>query len=233
MKLPSKQSVISTVLWLALLLAMAASVQHLAWTFGTVERAGFEWRGWVPALALDGGLAALAYTIQQRRRVSRKTWGLWAGVVGFAAVSALANFYHALHVEGLAMDLLWVKVAKALILSATLPVAYIFLGEIVSGDDAQAAETAAKRAEREQKRSDQAAERALLAEQNEAARLALEVERATAAAALPPVLATPSEVRRECSEEGCGYVAIGSDERSAQNRLNAHKSKHNHRVTAL
>ena len=174
-----KTKAINYVLWLALILAMGASIQHLAWTFGTVERPGWGALGWIPAIAVDTGLAALAYTIQQRKRAKRPVAILWGGVVGFAVVSALANLYHALAVEGVAVDTGWIVYAKALVLSATLPVAYIFLGEIISGDDANVAdkiEDQAKReqakAEREQRREDLRTER----ETAEAKRFLLEAE---------------------------------------------------------
>lgn len=168
-----KQKFITSVLWIAFVLAMAASVQHLAWTFGTLERPGYEWLGWVPAVAVDTGLAALAYTIQQRKRAKRPVAILWAGVAGFAAVSALANLYHALAVEGVAIAAGWVVYAKAFVLSATLPVAYIFLGEIISGDDATEADKLAKQADREQNRADRIAR----AEEMRAERELLEAKR--------------------------------------------------------
>lgn len=173
----SKSKAVETVLWLALILAMAASIQHLAWTFGTVERPGYEWLGWIPALAVDTGLAALAYTIQQRKRAKRPVVILWAGVVGFASVSAIANLYHALAVEGVALTSAWITIAKAVVLSATLPVAYIFLGEIVSSDDAGAA----TKAEQDEQRRKLLEERKLRKDEqattNEAKRLELEQQK--------------------------------------------------------
>ncbi len=62
-----KQSIANIVLWLAYGLALAASLNHVAWAFGTLEFAGHAWTGWLAALAVDAGLAALAYAIQQRR----------------------------------------------------------------------------------------------------------------------------------------------------------------------
>jgi len=174
---PSKFNFLTLSLWLAFILAMAASIQHLAWTFGTVERPGFEWLGWVPAVAVDTGLAALAYTIQTRRKTKRPVFVLWGGVVFFAVISAGANLYHALSVERVAVasDLIvWIK---AIVLSATLPAMYVFIGEIISGDEAQAVAAL----EREEQRNRAKEERTLrLAEQqaaNEAKRLALEEQR--------------------------------------------------------
>jgi len=168
-----KNKLIGWVLWLAMILTMVASIQHLAWVFGTVERPGYQSLGWIPAIAVDAGLVALAYSIRQRSRAKRSTKVLWAGIVGFAIISALANFYYALSVEGVAIATGVIVYAKALVLSATLPAMYIFLGEIVSGDDANAADRLAKQAEREQRRADLAAER----DAAEAKRLLLEAER--------------------------------------------------------
>jgi len=172
-----KIRVINAVLWLAYVLAMASSIQHLAWTFGTVERTGQEWLGWVPAVAVDAGLAALAYTIQQRKRVGGSTWLLWAGLIGFALISAGANFYHAIFAHGVVEQVDTMLLIKAGVLSATLPALVVYLGEVVSSDDAQASnkaeqeqQRAAAREEREQRRLDRAAE-------NETKRLELEQQR--------------------------------------------------------
>lgn len=211
-----KTKLINGVLWLALILAMAASVNHLAWTFGTVEQPGAEWLGWIPALAVDTGLAALAYTIQQRKRAKRPVAILWYGVAGFAVVSALANFYHALAVEGFALSGSFVAVAKAVILSATLPAAYIFLGEIVSGDDAKAADDLVAQAERERRKADREAERERAKEERdllETKRLLLEAEQA-ASEAVPEV----AQAEILCSDCGRGFATI--------NALNAHRRIH-------
>jgi hypothetical protein len=217
--LTTKTGVINGALWLALLLTMGASIQHLAWVFGTVERPGYEWLGWIPAVAVDAGLAALAYTIQQRKKAKRPTAVLWGGVAGFALISALANLYHALAVEGVALAGTWIMYAKAFVLSATLPAMYIFLGEIVSGDDATAARTSEQaaerergRAERDQRRLDLQAETAALQAK---ARL-LEAERATLQAKAEPEPVAPSEAQAVvCGDCGRGFRSI--------NARNAHK----------
>jgi len=147
----TKQNVANVVLWLAYVLALGASLGHVAWSFGTLEFTGQAWAGWPAAIAVDAGLAALAYAIQQRKRAKRPTLTLWAGVVMFASISAFANVLHALTVEtGAAVTLATfggvdaLALARAVILSATLPLLVVYLGEVVSSDDA----TAAERAER-------------------------------------------------------------------------------------
>lgn len=158
----NKAQLANIVLWAAYALALAASLNHVAWAFGTLEFPGQEWNGWLAALAVDAGLAALAYAIQQRRRAKRPIWTLWLGVVLFASISAFANVLHALTVQtGLdvttetfgRMDAL--ALAKAIILSATLPLLVVYLGEVVSSDDAEAS----RLAESEQKRRDRRAQR--------------------------------------------------------------------------
>src|SRR5512133_3189220 len=62
MKQEHKSGIIYAVLWLAFILAMIASIQHLASTFGTAEQPSLQWLGWIPAVAVDAGLAALAYS---------------------------------------------------------------------------------------------------------------------------------------------------------------------------
>jgi hypothetical protein len=224
-----KNKLIGWVLWLAFILAMVSSLQHIAWTFGTVERVGQEWLGWIPAIAVDAGLAALAYTIQQRRKAKRPVAVLWAGVGIFAIISALANLYHALSVEVGGFTTLAaigtidaLLIAKAVFLSATLPALVVYLSEIISGDDAAAARTseqaAAKaeaKAEREQRREDLSAER----EAAEAKRLLLEAEQTTLIATLP---ASISEIHP------AHVVVCETCERefSSMNALNAHRRAH-------
>jgi hypothetical protein len=158
----TKSQLANIVLWAAYALALMASLNHVAWAFGTLEFAGQAWNGWLAALAVDAGLAALAYAIQQRRRAKRSVWTLWLGVVLFASISAFANVLHALTVQtGLEVttatfgqvDVL--ALAKAIILSATLPLLVVYLGEVVSSDDAEAsnlAEVEQKRRERREQR---------------------------------------------------------------------------------
>lgn len=194
-------------LWLAFLLALISSIKHLAWAFGTLEFPGWEWTGWISAVAVDAGLAALAYMIQQRRKAHRSALELWWGVLGFAGISALANFYHALSVEsgGTAaipalVSLDWLAISKAVALSATLPVMVVYLGKIVSGDDAAAALASERAAAREAHRAEREIQKS-------------EEEQAQAVA----------QAAQTCPE--CGYVA------KSQNALNGHMRAHRHAET--
>ncbi len=159
----NKFKMVNFILWLAYILALASSVNHLAWAFGKLEFT--PWVGWIPALAVDFGLAALAYAIQQRKRARRQTRMLWYGVIAFSAISAFANLLHAIAVVSAAdTNITWetikavdgLTLTKAIILSASLPLLVVYLGEIVSSDDADAA----KAAEREQRRQERAEEAA-------------------------------------------------------------------------
>lgn len=217
---------INLALWTAFLLAMIASIQHLAYTFGTVELPGLSILGWIPAVAVDAGLAALAYAIQQRRKAKRPVRSLWLGVALFASISALANFYHALVVESggqatlsdlQSLDIL--QISKALVLSATLPALVVYLGEIVSGDDAAAARSSEQEAERERARAEREQKRADLEAQrlaDEAKARLLEAERADLSAQPAPLepAPDPQPAALVCS---CGYAAKN------QQALNAHK----------
>ncbi len=151
MNVISKTKIANVVLWCAYVLALAASVSHLAWAFGTLEFSGSEWVGWLAAISVDAGLAALAYGIQQRKRARRGARYLWVGVVVLSGISAFANLLHGLTATtGEAVRLATFTIvdtlalAKAIVLSASLPILVVYLGEVVSSDDAQAAAQAAK-----------------------------------------------------------------------------------------
>lgn len=184
----NKPAVINAVLWLAFVLALGSSISHLAWTFGTLEKD--PRLGWIPAIAVDAGLAALAYSIQQRKRMKQSVWPLWFGVVVFALISAVANLYHALSVESdgvITLDTLarvdWLQLVLAIVLSATLPGMVLYLGDIVSSDDRariakqeQEDQRAKAREEREQRRMEQEAAARELEARNEERRLELAYE---------------------------------------------------------
>ena len=146
-----KTRLVSAALWASYVLTMAASISHVAATFNTLQAPGDEWAGWASAVAVDCGLAALAYAIQQRRRAKRPARSLWAGVLVLAGVSAYANTLHALAVSS-------VDVVKAVILSAILPLLVVYMGEIISADDAAAADAAERQRVRDERRADRLAQ---------------------------------------------------------------------------
>lgn len=129
--------VVQVGLWLSLLLALIGSLYHVAWSFSTLQ-AGDLRMGYVQAIAVDVGLAALTIGIQQRRRAGRPTGRLWAGVALFALISTYANLLHGF--AHAADDMLigvpdWLRVARPWLLSAVLPMLVVYLSEIASEDD--------------------------------------------------------------------------------------------------
>lgn len=128
--------------WLALVLALAGSVEHVAWSFTTLEQGNWPGMGYIQALAIDLGLLALALGIQERRRARRRTLLLWVGVAIFSGISAYANLLHGYtHADAVNAPL---ALARPWILSAVLPGLVLFLAEI-AGQDVQTAIAAAER----------------------------------------------------------------------------------------
>lgn len=141
----------SIILWCTYLLAILASFQHVAWAFSLLEEENQKWVGYLAAAAVDGALAVMAYTIQQRRRqrrVNREmgvaeaegTQALWIGLIFLGGISVIANFLHGIHVELhtdtltlhhlLQLDALqWVRLVTNAI---ALPLIVVYLGEVVS-----------------------------------------------------------------------------------------------------
>lgn len=140
-------------LWLTYLLAIMASFQHVAWAFALLEKENQKWVGYLAAAAVDGALAVMAYTIQQRQRgqrVNRElgelknhdegTRALWLGLIFLGVISVIANFLHGIHVElntnTLTLlhlrqldGLQWVRLTTNAI---ALPLIVVYLGEVVS-----------------------------------------------------------------------------------------------------
>ncbi len=148
-----RTNLVQPALWLALILALVGSLRHVAWAFATLE-GGNVVAGYIQAVAVDVGLASLAYAIHQRRRERRPTRILWLGVLVFSAISAYANLLHGLY---FATDLglsTW-GWARPFALSGVLPILVLYLSEVVSSDvqhAVQVAERERKRAERRQRR---------------------------------------------------------------------------------
>lgn len=133
---------IQALLWLALALALAGSLKHLAAIFASVD--GNIWFGWLQAVAVDVGLFALAYSIKVRKSARRTTRPLWAGVLLFTGISVYGNLaYGVLSIEGTLWP--WLEWPRPFVLAGTLPILVLFLAELIS-DDRQHAEAQAKRA---------------------------------------------------------------------------------------
>ncbi len=118
--------------WIALVLALAGSLRHVAWAFSTLEHGDMA-AGYVQAVAVDVGLMVLALGIQQRRRQRRGTVLLWLGVGMFSLISVYANLLfglvHATSVEA-GMLASW----RPVVLSAVLPVLVLYLSEVAGSD---------------------------------------------------------------------------------------------------
>jgi hypothetical protein len=136
-------------LWLALILALAGSLKHLAAIFASID--GNIAFGWLQAVAIDAGLFALAYSIKVRKVAKRTVKPLWFGVILFSGISIYGNLAYGL----LATDgnlPAWIVTTQPYILAASLPVLVLFLAELISDDRqhmARVAVLAAKREERE------------------------------------------------------------------------------------
>jgi len=128
-------------LWLALSLAMAGSLKHLAAVFASID--GNNFMGWLQAVAIDAGLFALAYSIRQRKTAKRSVKPLWFGVTLFTAISIYGNLsYGLLATTGRLPG--WIAAIKPYILAGSLPILVLFLSELLSDDrhHAQAQATA-------------------------------------------------------------------------------------------
>jgi len=148
-------NVILVGVWLALVLALAGSLRHVAWAFSTLEH-GDMLAGYVQAIAVDVGLMVLALGIQQRRHQRRGTTILWLGVGGFSVISVYANLLFGLvHQQDVAAGPLasW----RPVVLSAVLPVLVLYLSE-VAGSDTNYTVQERERAERRQARQVSSAE---------------------------------------------------------------------------
>lgn len=143
------QKLIQFAMWTALVLALLGSLQHVAWGFASLED-GNVYLGYVQAVAVDVGLFALTFGIQQRKRQKRSTRVLWFGVIVFGGISFYANLLHGLvYASDLGLSgLNWLVSARPVLLSAALPLLVLYLSEVVSED----VQHAAKVADRKNKR---------------------------------------------------------------------------------
>lgn len=134
----SISKIMTAVLWIALVLAMFASMHRVAYQFGLLENQGNEWMGWVSAIAIDASIVALAYGLRTRKKANKGKGSvarLWAGVGFLTFISISANFLSALSVRP---DNLF----EAAAFSATLPIIIILLSDITASDDERAAKKA-------------------------------------------------------------------------------------------
>lgn len=149
---------INTLLYLALIMALVASLKHVAYAFSTTN--GSDWiESYISAITIDLGLLALAAAIAYRARIKRSTWPMWMGVLLFSLISTYANWLSGIvHVTPITVQVgrlgEWLINLRPIILSAVLPILVIYLSEIVSHDhqaDILQAEKEAQREARKQK----------------------------------------------------------------------------------
>jgi hypothetical protein len=135
---------VQNLLWLALALALAGSLKHLAAIFANVD--GNVPMGWLQAVAIDAGLFALAYSIRLRKVAKRSTKILWFGVAMFTTISIYGNLSYGLLATGGTLPQ-WITVTRPYILAGSLPILVLFLSELLS-DDRQHAVKVAKQEQR-------------------------------------------------------------------------------------
>ncbi len=136
---------VNYLLWLALVLALAGSLKHLAAIFASVD--GNVFMGWLQAVAIDAGLFALAYSIRQRKAAKRSTRPLWFGVSLFTVISIYGNLSYGLLAGGSLPG--WMVTTKPYILAGSLPILVLFLSELLSDDRQHALTEADKEAKRQ------------------------------------------------------------------------------------
>jgi DNA-binding CsgD family transcriptional regulator len=126
---------LNSLLYISLILALVASLSHVAFAFSTVNN-GDMLSGYISAVAVDLGMLALAGGINRRKSQKVSTKSLWAGVIVFSLISTYANWLsgisHVVSIESYQEN--WLVSLRPIILSAVLPLLVIYLSEVVSGD---------------------------------------------------------------------------------------------------
>lgn len=145
----TKHANIQSLLWLALALALAGSLKHLAAIFASVD--GNHFMGWLQAVAIDAGLFALAYSLRQRKADKRPVRPLWFGVSLFTLISIYGNLAYGIMATTGSLPA-WIAVTKPVVLAATLPILVLYLAELVSDNQQYAALEAAKAARKQGQR---------------------------------------------------------------------------------
>lgn len=121
-----------TLLWVAMLLALAGSLSHVTDTFQSING---DWAlSFMQAVAIDVGCIALTIDVMVKRRRNEKAIWSWAGIVMFAVISVFANLRYGLSHTGQTGEVYgYVEVLKPYILAATLPLLGIYLSKILGG----------------------------------------------------------------------------------------------------
>jgi len=127
-KLSTRLANVRVLLWLALVLALAGSISHVAHVFAMID--GNRVLGWVQAVAVDIGLAGLTLSLMQRRRMQKSAALLIIGLVLFGAISIYANLCYAMQHEYGELPA-WMRASMPWVLAAVLPVLVSFLADVL------------------------------------------------------------------------------------------------------
>lgn len=139
---------IQTLLYVALVLALLSSLQHVAFAFSTVN--GNNWlEAYLSAIAIDVGLLALAAGINRRKAQKRNTTMLWVGIALFSLISVYANWLAGtVHVSQLSASIsglaLLLANLRPILLSSVLPLLVIYLSEVATDNEEFAQQQEAK-----------------------------------------------------------------------------------------
>lgn len=129
---------LTTLLYVTLILALFSSLEHVAFAFSTVN-GGSMFTGYITAIAIDLGLLALAASINQRKKDSKRSTMLWIGVGIFSLISTYANYLAGITfiipIEAKTGPIgEWLISMRPIALSAILPSLVIFMSEVLAGD---------------------------------------------------------------------------------------------------
>lgn len=136
---------VQSLLWLALALALAGSLKHLASIFASVD--DNHLLGWIQAVSIDIGLFSLAFSIRQRKQEKRSAKTLWLGLAMFTLISIYGNYAYGLLATSGSLPS-WIVATKPIVLAASLPILVLYLAELVSDNQQHMAQVAAKEAKK-------------------------------------------------------------------------------------
>jgi 5-methylcytosine-specific restriction endonuclease McrA len=120
---------VQNLLWLALVLALAGSLKHLAAIFASID--GSTFMGLLQAIAIDAGLFALSFSLRGRKAEKRGLKVLWLGIFLFTAISVYGNFAYGLLATGEELPA-WIVASRPVLLAASLPILVLYLAELIS-----------------------------------------------------------------------------------------------------
>lgn len=135
-------SLINFGILVSLVFVLFGSVNHLAYTFNTIEGSAAGFTGWVIALGVESGLLWIAFGMSEKRKVRdrERMWLLTFFMFCFCFINFAGNYYygiaryvekdHLLMVDFIKVDLM--IHFKTLLLSGSLPLIALALIEVYS-----------------------------------------------------------------------------------------------------